>query len=84
MPNVPDIDCLMAVRQLWDYLDGELTEDRMAMVRQHLERCQRCLPHYDFDKLLLDALHATRDTRLTPVQCRARVMALLADSGFVA
>jgi anti-sigma factor (TIGR02949 family) len=84
MPNAPEIDCLMAVRQLWDYLDGELTEERMAMVRQHLERCQRCLPHHDFAKRFLDALHATRDAQLTPAQCRERVMEVLAEAGFVA
>jgi anti-sigma factor (TIGR02949 family) len=84
MPNVPDIDCLMAVRQLWDYLDGELTDERMAMVRQHLERCERCLPHHDFAKRFLDALHGMREAQLTPIQCRERVMVLLGESGFVA
>jgi anti-sigma factor (TIGR02949 family) len=83
MPNtVPDINCLTAIRQLWDFLDQELTEDRMDMVRRHLEQCQRCLPHHDFARRFLDALHATRDGRLMPPELRSRVMALLVEAGY--
>jgi anti-sigma factor RsiW len=68
MPDVPDIDCLTAVRQLWDFLDDELTDERMAMVRQHLAQCRRCLPHHDFAKLFLQAVRATREEHLMPAE----------------
>ncbi|MDF2772664.1 MAG: putative zinc-finger, partial [Geminicoccaceae bacterium] len=42
-----ELDCRTAVQQLWDYLDHELTPERMAEVRRHLERCGQCLPHHD-------------------------------------
>ena len=32
------IDCRSAVQKLWDYLDEELTPERMDAVREHLER----------------------------------------------
>ena len=80
--DVPDIDCRTAVSQLWNYLDQELTEDRLAMVRQHLERCERCLPHHDFGKRFLEALRATREEQVMPPQVRSRVMELLAGAGF--
>jgi anti-sigma factor (TIGR02949 family) len=84
-PNdVPEIDCLTAVRQLWDYLDQELTEDRMAMVRKHLASCERCLPHHDFGKRFLEALRATRAEQLMPPEVKARVMELLAEAGYSA
>ena len=83
MPNgVRDIDCLTAIRQLWDYLDQELTEDRMAMVRRHLMQCERCLPHHDFGKRFLEAVRETRDDHLMPPEVRARVMEILAQAGY--
>jgi anti-sigma factor (TIGR02949 family) len=80
--EVPDIDCPTALRQLWDYLDQELTEDRMAMMRQHMARCRRCLPHHDFDKRFLAAVRATRQEQLMPPEVKSRVMELLAEAGY--
>jgi len=83
VPNdIPDIDCPMALRQLWDYLDQELTDDRMSMVRQHLAKCSRCLPHRDFAQHFLEALRTTREQRLMPPEVRTRVMEKLAAAGF--
>ena len=83
VPNeVPEIDCRTAVQQLWDYLDQELTEERMAIVRHHLATCQACLPHHDFGARFLAALRATRQEKLMPPEVRARVMDLLASAGY--
>jgi mycothiol system anti-sigma-R factor len=82
--HVPEIDCLSAVRQLWDYLDEELNASRMAEVRQHLEHCQRCLPHADFSRWFLEVLHETQSGRVMPSELRARVMAKLTEAGFAA
>jgi anti-sigma factor (TIGR02949 family) len=82
--DVPDIDCSTAVRQLWDYLDQELTEERMAMVRQHLQTCDHCLPHHEFGRRFLEALRATREEQLMPPEVKARVMELLAEAGYTA
>jgi anti-sigma factor (TIGR02949 family) len=82
MPDeVPDIDCLTAVRQLWDYLDEELSEARMAAIKQHLQHCEECLPHHDFAARFLEALRATREEDVMPPHVRARVMELLAAAG---
>jgi anti-sigma factor (TIGR02949 family) len=82
-PNdVPEIDCLTAVRQLWDYLDQELTEDRMAMVRHHIATCEACLPHHDFGTRFLAALRETREEHLMPPEVKTRVMQLLAAAGY--
>jgi anti-sigma factor (TIGR02949 family) len=82
MPNdIPDIDCDTALRQLWDYLDHELTDDRMAMVRQHVAKCAHCLPHHDYGRRFLEALHTTRDERLMPPELRTQVLSLLEQEG---
>ena len=48
-----DIDCRSAVQKLWDYLDQELTPERMDEVRRHLERCGDCLPHHEYGRVVL-------------------------------
>ena len=78
-----DIDCRTAVQQLWDYLDEELTPERMDNVRRHLERCGSCLPHHDYARVFLAALAAARaaDAR-APDALRHRVMENLRAAGF--
>ena len=79
-----EIDCLTAVRQPWDYLHEEQSEEGVAQVRQHLHRCERCLPHHDFAVEFLRALHAAREQRLMPREARARILSRLAEAGFSA
>jgi anti-sigma factor (TIGR02949 family) len=84
MPDpTTEVDCLTAVRQLWDYLDEELSDERMAAVSRHLERCRKCLPHHDFSRRFLEALHETRKERVMPPDLKDRVMERLAEAGFV-
>ena len=52
-------DCADVLRQLLDFLDEELTEERMVAVRAHLDRCAGCYPEYDFERIFLDAVAAT-------------------------
>jgi anti-sigma factor (TIGR02949 family) len=81
-PNeIAAIDCRTAVQQLWDYLDGELTEDRMASVRAHIETCRDCLPHHDFGRTFLEALRRTRTEHSAPADVRDRVLKRLRDAG---
>ena len=85
MPDeIPVIDCKTAVQQLWDYLDQELDESRVAEVRQHLETCRPCLQHADFDRRFLEALGQVRELHLMPPAAKSHVMAALADAGFSA
>lgn len=42
------IDCLTAVRRLWDYLDGRLTPIAHDEVEAHLATCELCPPHFLF------------------------------------
>lgn len=36
------VDCIEAVRQLYTYLDGELTEERRTAIAHHLDECSPC------------------------------------------
>lgn len=82
MPNEqPKIDCRKALQQLFDYLDGELTPERMRSMREHLDGCGHCLDHADFERRFLDALQATRGERQCPAAVRAKVMESLRAAG---
>ncbi len=77
----PPVDCRSAMQQLFDFLDEELTEERMAAVAAHLRDCRACHPHYDFEKLVLDTLHSLREEHAAPSELRTRVRDALQREG---
>jgi mycothiol system anti-sigma-R factor len=78
-----DIDCRTAVQKLCDYLDDELTPERMDEVRQHLEKCGACLPHHEYGRVFLAALANVRQSEArAPDALRRRVMESLRAAGF--
>lgn len=79
--NTPKVDCRSALQQLWDYVDGELTPERMEAVKRHLGECAHCVPQAEFAERFLAALHDTRDVRCCPEALRARVVAKLKEAG---
>jgi mycothiol system anti-sigma-R factor len=42
-------DCNDALHTLYEYLDGELTDDRRSIIQRHLDTCQPCAEPYDFE-----------------------------------
>ena len=75
------MDCEQVVRQLWDYLDGELTEDRMTEVRAHLKACRGCFPHFDFEREFLEAVAKSKLEQSAPDDLRRKVLAKLRKAG---
>jgi anti-sigma factor (TIGR02949 family) len=80
----PMLDCDAVMRQLWDYLDGELTPGRHASVRVHLAVCKRCYPQYNFEQAFLKAVAASRREHSRPDVIKSRVLAALRAEGFAA
>ncbi|MEX2182652.1 MAG: zf-HC2 domain-containing protein [Gemmatimonadaceae bacterium] len=80
--HAPSIDCDTVMRQLWDYLDGELTADRAAAIRQHVEMCSRCKPQTDFEAAFLEAVKRTRREHPQPERLRGALLEALAKQGF--
>jgi mycothiol system anti-sigma-R factor len=77
----PMLDCESVMRQLWDYLDGELSSDRMAAIRAHLELCKRCYPQYEFERSFLDAIAASAPQHSNLDRLRAQLTAALEAKG---
>jgi mycothiol system anti-sigma-R factor len=44
--------CGDALHELYTFLDGALTIERRETIRQHLDDCNPCLEHYDFESEL--------------------------------
>lgn len=76
------LDCEAVMRQLWDYLDEELTAERMDAIRAHVAMCARCYPQYDFEREFLTSLARLRREHSNPRALRERLMGALQRSGF--
>ena len=42
-------DCDDTLHELYSFLDGELTDQRRALIQRHLEDCPPCWEKYDFE-----------------------------------
>jgi anti-sigma factor (TIGR02949 family) len=50
--------CEETFRRLDDYLDRELSEHEMKLVREHLETCEACRKHDVFESAVLQQLRS--------------------------
>jgi mycothiol system anti-sigma-R factor len=46
---VTEPECNEALRELYVFLDGELTVERRDTIRRHLDGCHHCLEVFDFE-----------------------------------
>jgi mycothiol system anti-sigma-R factor len=73
-------DCSDALLELYEYLDGELTASRRAVIAQHLTACGECFEAFDFQAELKQVIaHKCRDE--VPEALKARVAGLLESEG---
>ena len=42
-------DCNETLQELYEYLDGQLTDDIREQIKVHLDDCSPCLGAYDFE-----------------------------------
>ncbi len=75
---VHDEECEDAIRELYTFLDGELTDTRRAAIRGHLEGCHPCLEAFDFEaELRMVVSHHCRE--VVPEPLKQRIASLLAQ-----
>ena len=53
----PELSCEEALARVYEFLDGELDASQHDGVRRHLQKCRRCYPYFDFERLFLDYIH---------------------------
>jgi len=72
------VDCGEAVRQLYTFLDGELTEERRRVIAVHLDECGPCAEAAGFEAELRMVISKRCKDRV-PDSLIARVAAALAE-----
>ena len=72
-PNDP---CEEALQVLYHYLDGELTDARRTLIKQHLDTCTTCLGAFDFEVELRQVIVCRVQDRV-PEALRMRIARLM-------
>ena len=76
----PEHHCSDVVRDLYLFLDGEITEERRVTIAAHLEECSPCFEAFDFEAELRIVV-AARSRAELPEEVRQRVLGALRDPG---
>jgi mycothiol system anti-sigma-R factor len=67
-------DCSKVLDQMFTYLDGELGEPDLHLVREHLEECAPCMTEHDIDQVVKKLIHRAGGGDLAPEQLRERIV----------
>jgi mycothiol system anti-sigma-R factor len=70
--ELSEVDCEETVHRLYNYLDGELTEERRLAIKAHLDGCGPCVDVIDFEADLRRVI-ADRCKDRVPDQLRERI-----------
>jgi anti-sigma factor (TIGR02949 family) len=69
--------CRELIEQLWDYLDAELSPDRMQELAAHVAECARCYPQHQFEFAFLEAVARQRERLPGPTRALVDQLRLL-------
>jgi mycothiol system anti-sigma-R factor len=64
------------MRQLFDYLDGEVEETAEHEIHHHIDECRSCFSRVEFEKVLKERVRDSREQEL-PESLRDRVTDLM-------
>lgn len=71
-------DCSDALHELYQYLDGELTDERRTIISSHLTACGECFEAFDFQAELRQVIaHKCRDE--VPDTLKLRIAGLIQE-----
>ena len=69
-------DCGQTVERLYQFIDGELTDERRHQIERHLDECSPCLQAVGFERELRTVI-ANRCKDRVPEELRQRIKAAL-------
>lgn len=75
--EVEDVACEEAARRVYEYLDGELGEEEAERIRCHVEKCRRCYPMYNWERMFLEAVQERADLPEASDELRRKVSRVL-------
>lgn len=71
-------DCNETVERLYQYLDGELTDERREQIQRHLDACSPCFQAVGFERELRIVI-SSRCTDRVPANLIERIRAALLE-----
>ena len=71
-----EIDCDEVMRQLFDFLDGEVDETAEHEIHHHIDECRSCFSRVEFERVLKDRIRASKDEAL-PESLQDRITDLM-------
>ncbi len=72
-PPTP-VECSEALLRVFEYLDGEMSDDDTAKIRGHLDTCADCLQQYDLDQMVKLLVKRSCTTVQAPVTLRTTIV----------
>jgi mycothiol system anti-sigma-R factor len=66
--------CSEVLDRMYTYLDGELGEPDLHLVREHLEECAPCMSQHDVDLVVKKLIHRSGGGELAPEELRERIV----------
>ncbi len=78
MSNLDRITCEDAFRKIDDYLDRELSDEDLTLIRGHLEICAACATEFEFERSVLDGVRAKLRRVAAPPDLLSRIARAIA------
>ncbi|MFZ1361993.1 MAG: mycothiol system anti-sigma-R factor [Candidatus Nanopelagicales bacterium] len=70
--------CSEANEHVWNYLDGELSEQDCSRIKEHLAVCKECRDQYESEQSLKEAVSRSCGCDEVPITLRAEISVLVA------
>lgn len=71
--------CSDVLSLVYDYLDGEIDDDRRAAIAVHLDECGPCLQEYGLEQVVKALLHRSCCSERAPETLRVRIVARIQE-----
>ena len=78
MSKLDRVTCEDAFRKIDDYLDRELSDEDLALIREHLDICAACATEFEFERSVLDGVRAKLRRIAAPPDLLSRIALRLA------
>jgi anti-sigma factor (TIGR02949 family) len=78
--SVREIDCDEVMRQLFDFMDGEVEETAEHEIHHHIDECRSCFSRVEFERVLKERVRASKEEAL-PDSLQGRITELMKSFG---
>ena len=72
--NPHEMPCSQVLEQMFEYLDGELGEPDLHLVREHLDECAPCMSEHDVDKMVKALIRRAAGGEIAPGALRDKII----------